>query len=61
MSTFDRMELIEEIEVLAIDLGVTDMSVLDRLTSLDDSQLLNLRDALQERLDEAAAHAGVPA
>lgn len=47
MSTFDRMEIIEEIEAAAEALGIQAMTVLSRLPDLPDNDLLKLWSALK--------------
>jgi len=47
MSTFDRMEVIAEIEALAESLGMERMTVLSRLADLPDNDLLKLWSAMK--------------
>ena len=52
MSTFDRMEIIEEIRALSAELGVTDLPIMQKLENLVDQMLVWLRDALEARAEE---------
>lgn len=47
MSTFDRMELIEEIKAFAEELGMEKLTVLNRLADLSDNDLLKLWGSLK--------------
>jgi hypothetical protein len=47
MSTFDRMEIIAEIEAAAQSLGMQKLTVLNKLTNLVDADLLKLWSALK--------------
>jgi hypothetical protein len=52
MGTYDRMELINEIEALEAEFGF-ELTVSKRLTDLTDLQLLVLRDGLAAAADES--------
>lgn len=58
MNTFERMELIEEIEALADQLGVTDLWILQRLEDQTDNKLVHLRDGLKATIDERLERSG---
>lgn len=52
MSTFDRMELIEEIGALEAEFGF-ELTISKKLTDLSDLQLLVLRDGLAAAADDS--------
>ena len=47
MSTFDRIEIIEEIEAAAKSLGMDGLTVMSKLADLQDNDLLKLWSALK--------------
>jgi hypothetical protein len=55
MNTYERMELIAEIESLAAEQGITDVPLLERLPDLTDLQLVTLRDGLESVSEGYAA------
>lgn len=59
MSAFERQELISEIEAFAAELGVTDLTILQKLEDQPDNRLVNFRNVLQERTEELAERVGV--
>lgn len=54
MGTFDRMEIIEEIESLAHSLGVSGLTVMGRLNQQEDITLMKMRDALHGMVESGA-------
>lgn len=52
MSTFDRMEIIDEIEALEAEFGF-ELTVTKKLTDLTDLQLVVLRDGLAAAANES--------